>query len=498
MVDSVLPNLNRLTLGTDAGKRFNNGKLIPIIDEIGEFAYNALLQKAARYGFMRIKMLSVPNVHGTVFRVRFDLKAKNDRSLEVDFDESEFQNLKQLIKEPPFFAEWKGGFGPESRQLPKEFEVRVRDEANPVIRRVLNEAQFFEQRLANDAAIRRANAEARRAEQRRTYSIPQTHERQEHAQQAQRDAQRDARREAIVERLEHDEPVDDDDATWWSDTFHESIQVAIDRIKIKHEEARYQELLARLPVSSDARKVKLEYDAMRPVMMAILSAVEQLVDMVLKHYRDQGVHPVEGAARETLKLRVVLRLPPPINETELYVRTQPALAKGVLGGRRADASVRDDAAIVWSLTFEDERIRGGVNKGMRDAGYADPKGRAQKLVRDPNSLKAALNGIWEVMTDEERAESATWTLQRPTAEQVDATTEQVHANDANDANDAVDAQSDDASDDASDAESDAESDADDASDDETEDESEDSDDSFIVDDGDLGDSDYVPSDVSDE
>ena len=99
--------------------------------------------------------------------------------------------------------------------------------------------------------------------------------------------------------------------------------------------------------------------------------------------------------------------------SEVFVRTTPSAAKEAMG-REAP---KRTAALTWSVLFAQGSIdRQGVNRGLLEAGYKPVDGDGQVQIRSANSLRAALNGLWDVLPEETRATAHLWSVSVPNVE----------------------------------------------------------------------------------
>ena len=204
-----------------------------------------------------------------------------------------------------------------------------------------------------------------------------------------------------------------EDRQWYRETFSESVDAAVARSVLSMHEDELKETLRRLPASTDARGVELRHWQTAALSKAILELVAAMCDEVVAAFERAGLDPVRDAVDTTAKLRTKLRLPIPSRVVEVFVRTTPSAAKEAMG-REAP---KKTAALTWSVLFAQASIdRQGVNRGLLEAGYKAVDGDGQIQIRSANALRAALNGLWDVLPEETRATAHLWSVSVPNVE----------------------------------------------------------------------------------
>jgi flagellar biosynthesis GTPase FlhF len=452
-----LADVLRAGLSISMPVRDRDGRIIAVRDKLGQQAYEALVAKAITSGYARI----VPS-DGAGKNAQWELKyyskyhGTRDKYNTWEPTYTQSTDIKQLFKEQPFrfvgqgppdwlYLSW-ANLPAWALALVKTFNERVdalgadearaaREAEDRAARRAQEEAEAA--REAEDWAARRAQKEAEAAredEENETYWDERERQRQARinpildgsAERAAREraareerlaarererqareaeaAEREARRQEVLAQARAGS-VSDDAAIWWREHFEESIEEAMEAATQLEINKELNPLLRRIPVTSDAHEVELEYRALVPIADALLTIVERLTDQVIDAFEKDGMDPVADAVTHTVRAKTTLMLPEPFGPVYVHVRTQPGKAK------KASEDPLPTAAMVWSLLFEGS-VRDDVNSGLEKAGYEPAKGEAQIQVRSANSLYAALNGAWRGMSEEDRERSVTWTEYR--------------------------------------------------------------------------------------
>ena len=203
--------------------------------------------------------------------------------------------------------------------------------------------------------------------------------------------------------------VSEEDRQWYRDTFQEAVDEAVSNAQFKLLKDRLQPTLARLPVSSDAKKQVLRYWQMGKIIEAVLETASRLADTVVTAFEKAKLDPVLDAIRLQGYNRTDLRLPIESGAVDVFVRTTPSAARNAAAAGRLNPR----AAMSWSMNFKiDSEDRAAANRGLVEGGYQEAEGRAQIQITSMNKLIAALNGIWEYsLSDEVKAGAHLWDTQ---------------------------------------------------------------------------------------
>ena len=266
-------------------------------------------------------------------------------------------------------------------------------------------------RLAREAAEqRRAMAEQRRAEaaaaeearkRRREESERQAAE--QRAAQQRRDAQRAADAER-ARRLRADaQAASDADRDWYRRTFGVDLDVAVaDAAAAMEATAVERELnpnLHRDPVESRARHVPLQHLEMARVKQLIEGTLDAMMARIVQEYDNRGLDSVRDALHTQIICKTNLEIIEGV-AVRLSARTTPSAALAAIKARNNHPR----AAIVWSMLFASQSVeRDVVQAALESAGYAEQGGDSQIQIRNDNTLHAALDALWENLSDVRKA-----------------------------------------------------------------------------------------------
>lgn len=216
-------------------------------------------------------------------------------------------------------------------------------------------------------------------------------------------AARAARRTALIAQLRQTGTAADEDRQWFRETFQEELERAVATIVLKEHDDHIKEEFARIPALSIAKAPALVDAQLVPLEMYVLDNVAAIVDKIIKAFRLNGLDPVTDATRYTAKARTRLKLPEVGECVTLYVRTQPSRAAKVVDKEN------ESAAITWSLLFDaNSEVRDAVNAELLAHDYQRGvlKGKEQVQVTSVQTLRGALNGLWNGVFSPQTKENA--------------------------------------------------------------------------------------------
>ena len=256
-------------------------------------------------------------------------------------------------------------------------------------------------RLAREAAEQRRAMEEER-KRRREESEQQAAEQQRAMEEARRQRAADAAR---GRRLREDaQAASDADRDWYKRTFGVDLDVAVADARAEMEamavERELNPNLHRDPVESNARHVPLQHVEMARVKELILGTLDDMEARIVKEYDDRALDPVHDATHTqiicTTKLEIVEGV-----VVRLSARTTPSAALNAIKARNTIAA---RAAIVWSLLFKSHSVeRAVVQAALENAGYKEQGGDSQIQIRNDNTLNAALDALWELLSEVRKA-----------------------------------------------------------------------------------------------
>jgi hypothetical protein len=223
-------------------------------------------------------------------------------------------------------------------------------------------------------------------------------------------AARAARRAALIQQLRQTGTVAAADRQWFRETFAEGLERAVATIVLKEHDDHVKKEFARIPASSIAKAPDLVDARLVPLEMYVLDNVVAIVDKIVAAFKRNNLHPITDAIKYTAKARARLTLPEVGECATLYVRTQPSKAAKVVDTQN------ESAAITWSLLFDpNSNVRGAVNAELLAHDYQKGvlRGGEQIQVTSVQTLRGALNGLWNgVFSPETKENAALWDLPR--------------------------------------------------------------------------------------
>jgi len=227
-------------------------------------------------------------------------------------------------------------------------------------------------------------------------------ERQQAAQRR-RDAQRAADAERGRRLRAEAQAASDADRDWYRRTFGVDLDVAVADARAAMEtttvERELNPNLHRDPVESNARHVPLQHLEMARVKELILGTLEAIMARIVSEYGNRQLDQVHDATHTqiicTTKLEIIEGV-----VVRLSARTTPSAALAAIKARNNHPR----AAIVWSLLFAPQSVeRDVVQAALENAGYAEQGGDSQIQIRNDNTLHAALDALWESLSDVRKA-----------------------------------------------------------------------------------------------
>jgi len=281
--------------------------------------------------------------------------------------------------------EWNNTYGPAARAEAARLAAQMAEQ-----RRLVQEQRRADAAAAEEARKRRREeSERQQAEQR--------------AAQQRRDAQRAADAER-GRRLRADaQAASDADRDWYKRTFGVDLDVAVaDAHAAMEATAVERELnpnLHRDPVESNARHVPLQHVEMARVKELILNTLDDMMARIVKEYDDRDLDSVHDATHTQIICTTRLEIVEGV-VVRLSARTTPSAALAAIKARNNHPR----AAIVWSLLFAPHSVeRDVVQAALENAGYAEQGGDSQIQIRNDNTLHAALDALWENLSDVRKA-----------------------------------------------------------------------------------------------
>ena len=270
------------------------------------------------------------------------------------------------------------------------FKVRVETEHAKVVQKRKEEEKKKEE---EEAA--RKEAEERERIRRLTEK-----EREEEVERRKERARRKQRRSAILENeVNRPGTTSEEDKRWWKETFEDEMEKAIERARCADYEDKVKERAKSLPADSNAKGEELVNLALYPPFFELLGVVEDGCNAAIGFFEQPGFASLPaGATEHTFSYRTPTLLPG--GECVVFVRTQPARARAA-----AERGGGPLAAICWSVTFP-ERFDVAIKNRLKEKNYV------ALAIRSQQTLRIALNAMWQGMSPEEKTAAQSWTASR--------------------------------------------------------------------------------------
>ena len=169
----------------------------------------------------------------------------------------------------------------------------------------------------------------------------------------------------IRRKIRDGEALNDDEVEFLVSAKHMAIVDAIEATRIEIEDMEVNERLRRLPAHSDARGQEMEPVWIAHVIEAVLELTDRLKERILQHLRENNLDI------GTTRVPQETYFNTPLGRLRVYVRNQAAARR-----------------VVWSVYFDDPRLRAIADQALLDAGYESPV-----QIRESKSLIIAMNAV---------------------------------------------------------------------------------------------------------